>query len=148
MSLIAFDGRLGGDPEIRYTAQGTALANFSVAESHYAGKDDEGKPQYATQWHRVTVWGNLANSLAQRIGKGDLVAVYGEQLAEDYTDKDGNNRQALKIRATRVSSLGGNRRADEDAEPAAAGSRSNGKARNAAAAALAGGDGDLEDLPF
>lgn len=94
-------GNLGRNPEIRYTATGTAVANFSLAtEDSYKGKDDEWVTD--TQWHRCVAWGRLAESLAERLTVGTKVLVVGQVRYGSYTNNDGNEVKTADIRVDKV----------------------------------------------
>lgn len=80
-------GRLGGDPEIRYTNSGSAVANFSIATSE-SWKDKSGNKQDRTEWHNIVAWGSLASFAENYLRKGMLVYVEGKLQTRDWTDKN------------------------------------------------------------
>lgn len=80
-------GHLGSDPELRYTATGKAVANFSVA-TNSTWKNADGEKQESVEWHRVTVWLKLAELVAEYCKKGAHVYVEGRLQTNSY-DKDG-----------------------------------------------------------
>lgn len=101
-------GRLGRDPESRYTPQGTAVTSFSVATDR-SWTDSSGQKQERTTWFRVSVWGKQAESCNQYLAKGRMVLVEGE-LSEPkpYQRKDnGEWAASLDVRASNVRFLGG-----------------------------------------
>lgn len=102
---IVIVGYLGRDPEIRYTPDGTAVCNFSIATSEKR-KDKGGDMQEQTTWFRVTVWRNQAEAVHKYLTKGRQVYVEGRLRQEEYTDRDGNKRAALEVTATDVQFLG------------------------------------------
>lgn len=102
---IVIVGYLGRDPEIRYTPDGTAVCNFSIATSEKK-KDKGGDMQEQTTWFRVTVWRNQAEAVHKYLTKGRQVYVEGRLRQEEYTDRDGNKRTALEVTATDVQFLG------------------------------------------
>ena len=125
-------GRLGRDPEMRYTANGTAVTNFSVAVSRkFTGKD--GQVVEKTKWFRVTAWGKLAELCNEYLEKGRLVLVEGEIDASAYTNQAGEPAASLELTAREVKFLGGK------------GSNDNGDGNQAEAAS---GPTPEEDLPF
>ena len=102
-------GNLGGDPELRYTASGTAVCKFSLATSRrFTGKD--GQKQEKTEWHRITVWGKLAEICGQYLAKGKQVYIEGRLEYGSY-EKDGVKHYTTDIIANTMQMLGlaGNR---------------------------------------
>jgi single-strand DNA-binding protein len=98
-------GYLGRDPEIRYTPQGEAVCNFTVATTERR-KDNAGEMQDVTTWFRVTVWRRQAEIANQYLSKGKQVYVEGRLRQTEYTDRDGNRRTTLEITATDIQFLG------------------------------------------
>ncbi|MCI0660197.1 MAG: single-stranded DNA-binding protein [Acidobacteria bacterium] len=102
---ITIVGYLGRDPEIKYTPQGTAVCNFSIATTEKR-KDRTGEAQDVTTWFRVTLWGRQAEVANQYLSKGKQVFVEGRLRQEEYTDRDGNRRTALEVNGTDIHFLG------------------------------------------
>ena len=97
INLAIISGNVGKDPEIKTINSGASVATFSVATTKkWVTKDGEKKE--STQWHRVEAWAGLAK-LAEYIKKGSPVTVVGELQYENYTDKDGIERNITKINA-------------------------------------------------
>lgn len=90
-------GFVGNEPEIKQTKSGDNVANFSVATSTSWKDKSSGEKKEATEWHRVTAFGNLANVVANYVKKGSKVYVEGSIKTEKYTDKDGIEKYATKI---------------------------------------------------
>ena len=90
-------GRLGRDPETRYTSGGQAVCNFSLAtDSSY--KDRAGERQKRTEWHRIVLWGKLAEIAQQYLKKGQLVYIEGRIQTREWEDKrDGQKRTTTEI---------------------------------------------------
>ncbi|MDX2031991.1 MAG: single-stranded DNA-binding protein [Blastocatellia bacterium] len=101
---IIIVGYLGRDPEIRYTPQGTAVCNFSIATTEKR-KDKTGEMQDTTTWFRVAVWGRQAEVANQYLSKGRQVYVEGRLRMDEYTDRDGNKRAALEVNASDIQFL-------------------------------------------
>ncbi len=98
-------GNLGADPEIRYTADGTAVATFRLATSRrWTNKDGERVEQ--TEWHRVVAWRRLGEICAQYLSKGKQVYVEGRIQTRSWEDKDGNKRWTTEIVAENLQMLG------------------------------------------
>ena len=98
-------GNLGQDPELRHTSSGTAVATLSVATNR-KWKDKDGNPKEDTQWHKVVVWANQAESCAEYLKKGRQVYIRGRMQTRDYEDKDGVKRYVTEIVAQEVKFLG------------------------------------------
>lgn len=98
-------GNLGRDAEMRFTAGGTPVANFSVATSE-KWTDREGNKREDTQWHRIVVWGKTAESLQEYLTKGKQVCVEGKLQTREWEDREGRKQRTTEIRADRVVLLG------------------------------------------
>lgn len=125
-------GRLGADPELRYTGAGKPVCSLSVATNR-SWRDDAGNKQEDTQWHRIVVWGKQAESCKEYLRKGRQVAVEGRMQTRSWEDKDGNKRYTTEVVANRVEFL---------AAPANRGSE---QPSSAQAEMLSGYD---QDIPF
>ena len=90
-------GRLGRDPETRYTSGGQAVANFTLATDE-TFKDRAGERQKRTEWHRIVLWGKLAEIAQQYLKKGMLVYIEGRIQTRQWEDKrDGQKRTTTEI---------------------------------------------------
>lgn len=98
-------GRLGQDPEVRYTQNNTAVATLNVATSERY-KDQSGEWKESTEWHRVVAWGRLAEVCSQYAKKGREIYIEGPISTRDWEDKDGNKRYTTEIKALTVQFLG------------------------------------------
>jgi single-strand DNA-binding protein len=94
-------GRLGRDPELRYTQSGTPVANFPLATDE-SFVDGQGNRQQRTEWHRIVVWNKQAETVSNYLGKGRLVLVEGSLQTRRWQDQNGQDRQVTEIRAQRV----------------------------------------------
>ena len=99
-------GRLGADPELRYTPTGTAVCSFNVATDR-TWNNDQGVKQVETTWHRVTVWRKHAEVCAQYLSKGKMVLVTGSVKASGFTNRDGQISASLEVTADQVKFLSG-----------------------------------------
>lgn len=97
-------GRMGRDPETRYTQTGQTVASFSVATDE-SYKDKQGNKVEAVEWHNITAFGKTAEFVSNYLSKGRLVYVEGRIKTEKYTDKQGVEKYATKILADRVQGL-------------------------------------------
>lgn len=118
INTITVVGRLGQDPELKFTQSGQAFLNLSIAtSSKYKNKDGELVDD--TQWHRATLWGKRAEALANHLTKGAIVGITGAMQYRKYTANDGAERTSADIRVFDVALYGGSRR-DNGAAPAPA----------------------------
>jgi single-strand DNA-binding protein len=158
VNKVILVGRLGRDPETRYTGGGQAVANFSVATDE-SYKDKNGERQKRTEWHKIVVWSKLAEIAQQYLKKGSLLYLEGRLQTREWQDKEGQKRTTTEIVATNFRMLGG-RSEGAAAAGAGAGVRSGGGddfESHAAPAedsfggtAPAGGGPEIsdEDIPF
>jgi single-strand DNA-binding protein len=98
-------GRLGGNPEIRYTPAGAAVANFNIATSE-SWNDKGGQKQERTEWHRIVVWGKLAQLCSEYLSKGRQVYIEGRLQTRQWQDKEGQNRYTTEVIASTVQFIG------------------------------------------
>lgn len=106
-------GALGRDPEIRYMPNGDAICNISVATSE-SWKDKNGEKQERTEWHRVSMFGKLAEIAGEYLKKGASVYLEGKLQTRKWTDKDGAEKYTTEIIADRMQMLGGNRESSRE----------------------------------
>jgi single-strand DNA-binding protein len=92
-------GRLGNDPQERYTPSGALVAEFSIATKRLGGRDDEGTRTYETDWTDVVAWDQLAEFVVGQFRKGSRVLVTGSLRSESWEDRDGNKRKRVYVRA-------------------------------------------------
>jgi single-strand DNA-binding protein len=105
VNKVILVGNLGADPEMRYTADGTAVCKFSLATSRkFTGKD--GQKQEKTEWHRIVVWRKLAEICGQYLSKGKQVVIEGRIEYGSY-EKDGVKHYTTDIVAENMTMLGG-----------------------------------------
>lgn len=100
-------GRLGQDPEIRYTQDGSAIANLSIATSEEWKDKNTGEKREATEWHRVVLFRRLAEICGQYLAKGRQVYIEGRLQTRKWQDRDGNDRYTTEIVANSMQMLGG-----------------------------------------
>jgi len=107
INKVILVGNLGADPEVRYTAGGTAIASLSVATSEQWTDKQSGQKQERTEWHRVKLFGRLAEIAGEYLKKGRQVYVEGSLRTDKYTDKQGVERYSTDIIASELQMLGG-----------------------------------------
>jgi single-strand DNA-binding protein len=111
VNKVILVGRLGKDPEVRYTNDNVPVANFSIATSEYY-KDRNGERQESTEWHNIVAWRQLAEISEKYLRKGKLIYVEGKLRTRSWDDKEGNKRYATEIVADNITMLG--KREDEE----------------------------------
>ncbi len=100
-------GRLGQDPELKYTPGGMAVCNFSIATSE-SWADKSGQKQERTEWHRVVVWGKLGELCNQYLAKGRQAYIEGSLQTRSWDDKNGQKRYTTEVLAKTVQFIGAN----------------------------------------
>ena len=98
-------GNLGRDPDIRYTANGTAVANLSIATSDQWKDRQTGEQQERTEWHKVTAWARLAEICGEYLGKGSKVYVEGRLQTRKWQDQNGQDRYTTEVVANEMQML-------------------------------------------
>ncbi|MDD2742540.1 MAG: single-stranded DNA-binding protein [Rhodocyclaceae bacterium] len=99
-------GNLGRDPEMRYTASGDAICNFSIACSESWKDKATGEKKEQTEWVRISFFGKLAEICGQYLKKGSQVYVEGSLRTRKWTDKDGQEKYTTEIRGDEMKMLG------------------------------------------
>jgi single-strand DNA-binding protein len=105
VNKVILIGNLGADPEMKYTAGGTAMCKFRLATSEQF-RDRDGNNQERTEWHKVVVWAKLAEICGQYLSKGRQVYVEGSLQTRSWDDQDGNKRFMTEVVAREVQFLG------------------------------------------
>jgi single-strand DNA-binding protein len=105
LNKVMLIGRLGKDPEVRYTPDGSAVANFSLATSE-TWNDKSGTKQERTEWHNIVAWGKLADLAKRYLAKGRQVYIEGRIRTREWDDKDGNKRRTTEVMANQMVLLG------------------------------------------
>jgi single-strand DNA-binding protein len=105
VNKVILIGNLGRDPEVKYTQNGTAVANLNIATNE-VWTDKAGQKQERTEWHRVVVWGKQAQVLSELLTKGKQVYVEGSLQTRSWDDREGNKRYTTEVRAVRVLLMG------------------------------------------
>jgi single-strand DNA-binding protein len=108
-------GNLGADPEVRYTADGTAVCRFRIATTEKF-KDRQGNMQERTEWHRIVAWRKLAEICGQYLSKGKQVYIEGK-IRNDSWEQEGVKRYSYEIVADTMQMLGGPGNRVQEPEP-------------------------------
>lgn len=106
INKVILVGYLGQSPDARFTPQGTAVTNISVATKE-SWKNQNGELQERTEWHRIDIYGKMAETAAQYLTKGQLVYVEGRLKTDEWDDKEtGAKRRATKVQCDSFTMLG------------------------------------------
>ena len=153
-------GNLGSDPEMRYTPSNRAVTQFNVAVNQSTKNQQTGEWVEATDWFRVSVWGDRAERAAETLRKGNKVFVEGRFKTREFEGRDGQKRTSLEITADSVVNLEKRPRDEGEGQFAtsaaggapAGGGPSAGPPRGSGGGGGGGGgnfdDTELDDLPF
>lgn len=115
INKVILIGRLGKDPEVRYTPNGSPVAKFSLATDEVF-KDRTGEQQRRTEWHNIVAWNKLAEICGEYLTKGKQVYIEGSIRSRQWEDQSGNKRTAYEIVARDMKMLGA--KGDTDRAPA------------------------------
>ncbi|HZN91908.1 MAG TPA: single-stranded DNA-binding protein [Myxococcales bacterium] len=105
VNKVILIGNLGKDPEVRFTSGGQAVANFTIATND-SWTDKQGQKQERTEWHRIVVWGKLAELCGEYLSKGRQCFVEGRLQTREWTDKEGKKNYTTEVVAQNVQFLG------------------------------------------
>jgi single-strand DNA-binding protein len=106
VNKVILIGNLGSDPEVRYLESGSAVAKFNIATTEsYTNKNGERVDN--TEWHRIELWEGLAKVAEKYLKKGNQVYIEGRIRTDSWTDKEGQQRTGVTIRANSMTLLGG-----------------------------------------
>jgi single-strand DNA-binding protein len=146
-------GNLGADPEMRYTPSGRPVTQFNVAVNQSTKNQQTGEWVEATDWFRISVWGDRAERAAENLRKGNRVFVEGRFKTRQFEGRDGQTRTSLEITADSIVNLERRGRDEEGSfagGPASAGGDGGGGVGNAPVRPqrAPADDTDLDDLPF
>ena len=145
INKVILIGHLGADPETRYMPSGGAVTNLRLATSESWKDKQSGEQQERTEWHRVAIFGRLAEIAAEYLRKGSQVYIEGRLRTRKWQDNQGNERYSTEIVANEMQMLGG--RSGMGEPPAGVERGGEDTARREATAAPAADDFD-DDIPF
>jgi single-strand DNA-binding protein len=106
VNKVILIGRLGRDPEIRYTPSGAAVANFSIATSEEWTDRESGQKQERTEWHRIVAWRRLGEICGEYLHKGSQIYIEGRLQTRAWEDREGNKRYTTEVVAQNMQMLG------------------------------------------
>lgn len=153
VNKVILVGRLGRDPEVRYTPSGSAICNLTAATSRSWKNKETGERQEETEWHRLVMYDRLAEIAGEYLKKGSLAYFEGRLKTRKWTDKEGVEKYTTEIIAHEMTMLGSKDSDGEprQAKPAATGANSYAAAKSGAkpVAGPAQSLADMEDdIPF
>jgi single-strand DNA-binding protein len=118
VNKVLIIGNLGRDPEMRYAASGTAICSLAVATTESWKDKTSGEKKEQTEWHRVVMYGKLAEIAGQYLKKGSSVYLEGKLQTRKWTDKEGVERFTTEIVADEMKMLGGGPKQDDSTQEA------------------------------
>ena len=153
VNKVILIGNLGRDPEVRYSPNGQAIANVTMATSESWKDKTSGEKQERTEWHRVVFFGRLAEIAGEYLKKGAQIFIEGRLQTRKWQDKDGQDRYTTEIVANEMQMLGSRSGAgmpsDNYNQDAAPESGAAGRGRPAESKSMAGAGADFDDdIPF
>jgi len=151
VNKVILIGRLGRDPELKYTGTGTPFCRFSMATDDSWTDKASGERQERTEWHNIVVWDKLAEICNEYLRKGRLVYIEGNLQTREWDDQDGNKKKITEIRARDMVLLGSPQ--GSGAEGGSGGAQQRRSAPAAAGAPASAGASDAgaitdDDIPF
>ena len=151
LNKVMLIGRLGQDPEIRYTQSGSSVANVTIATNDY-WTDKQGGKQERTEWHSLVLWGKLADLAQSYLKKGSQVYVEGRLQTRDWEDQQGQKHYKTEVVVTTMqfldSKMSDSSNTEYSATPSAQQSGSMSVAPAEASEAPQGDDYIKDDIPF
>ncbi|MFO7986858.1 MAG: single-stranded DNA-binding protein [Desulfatiglandaceae bacterium] len=105
VNKVILIGRLGKDPEVRYTPSGVGVANFPLATSREWKDKNSGEKQESTEWHRIVAWRRLGEICGEYLKKGSQIYIEGRLQTRSWEDQDGNKRWTTEIIAQNMQML-------------------------------------------
>jgi len=105
VNKVILVGNLGQDPEARFTPQGTAVTNLSIATNE-TWKNQNGEPQDRTEWHRIVMYGKMAETAAEYMKKGQMIYVEGRLETNEWEDQNQVKRKTTQVRCDNFTMLG------------------------------------------
>ncbi|MDH3891818.1 MAG: single-stranded DNA-binding protein [candidate division Zixibacteria bacterium] len=132
-------GRLGKDPELRYTQSGRAVASFSVATNE-RWKGQDGQKQESTTWHNIVAWGKQAEVIKEYLSKGREIYIEGRIENRSYDDKEGNKKYISEVVVQNFQFIGGRGDSGGGSDPSGP--------PDSAPPPPSGAASDDDDLPF
>ena len=152
LNKVMLIGRLGQDPEVRYTQSNTAVATLNLATNERY-KDGNGEYQDKTEWHRVVAWGRTAEICQQYLTKGSMIYVEGPLQTREWEDKQGQKRYTTEVKALQMTMLdskgsGGGGMSEMPSAPSSKNAQNSGASASQGVNKTVNLDDIDDDLPF
>ncbi len=149
VNKVILIGRLGKDPELKYTPSGAPVAKFTLATDE-SFKDRNGEQQKKTEWHNIVAWNKLAEICGEYLTKGKLVYIEGSIRSHQWEDQAGNKKTAYEIVARNMQMLGAKSDGERSHEGLSADSSAPSRGESAPSAPEPAADPGItdEDIPF
>jgi single-strand DNA-binding protein len=152
LNKVMLIGRLGQDPEVRYTQSNTAVATLNLATNERY-KDGNGEYQDKTEWHRVVAWGRTAEICQQYLTKGSMIYVEGPLQTREWEDKQGQKRYTTEVKALQMTMLdsrgsGGGGMSEMPSAPSSNNAQNSGASASQGVNKTVNLDDIDDDLPF
>tara|TARA_B100001250_G_scaffold121339_1_gene102978 strand:+ start:1810 stop:2247 length:438 start_codon:yes stop_codon:yes gene_type:complete len=141
VNKVILIGNLGADPEVRYTGDGTAVANFSLATAESWKDRTSGERQERTEWHRVVLWRQLAELAKEYLKKGSKVYIEGKLQTRSWDDQSGQKRYTTEVVGNQMNFL-------DSRDGASSGGNGNGSGDPGPTPPPYNSGDDDDDLPF
>lgn len=152
VNKVILIGNLGRDPEVRYSPDGTAVCNISIATTSSWKDKNSGEKREETEWHRVVFYGKLAEIAGEYLKKGRPVYVEGRLKTRKWQNKEGADQYSTEIIADQMQMLGGRDDNDSTSQPSNTPSRPTPQRSTQARQPLPAGAENLadmqDDIPF
>ena len=116
VNKVILVGNVGSDPEAKHLDSGQVVVNFSLATSENY-KDKNGEKVSKTEWHRIVIWGKLAEVVDKWVKKGSKLYLEGKIVTKQWDDKDGNKRYTTEISVNNMTMLGDGGKKNDEAAP-------------------------------
>ena len=145
INKVILVGNVGAKPEVKYSSNGSAVANLSVATSETWNDKNSGEKQERTEWHRVSLYGKLAEIAGQYLDKGSKVYVEGKLQTRKWQDQSGQDRYTTEIV---VSGYGGTLQMLDRREGMTSSGQDRSKQSNNDTVEVADNSGFEDDIPF
>src|SRR4029434_8383528 len=148
INKVILIGRLGKDPELKYTSGGTPFCRFSMATDDVWNDKASGERQEKTEWHNIVAWDRLAEICNQYLTKVRLVYIEGSLQTREWDDQEGNKRKTTEVRARDMVMLGGPPGSSGSSGPSGEGGGARRPSTGSAPAEGGGSPITDDDIPF
>ncbi len=148
VNKVILVGNLGNDPDVRYTQDGRAIANISIATTESWKDKTSGEKVEKTEWHRVVFFNRLGEIVAEYLKKGSQIYVEGRLQTRKWQDKEGNDRYTTEVVANEMQMLGGRSGGGAPSYDAPVSDESSSAPQTSSNSAAPASDSFDDDIPF